>query len=61
MIDKIIDEMLNYDKCVEDRLNITMLDSLIGREMRNAGINIDYEFAVRNQDGQICSEIGEFH
>jgi two-component system, OmpR family, phosphate regulon sensor histidine kinase PhoR len=51
MIDKIIDEMLNYNKCVEERLNISMLDSLIGKEMHNAGINIDYEFAVRNQDG----------
>ncbi len=52
MVDKIIDEMMSFNRCIEDRLSKSLLDSLINKEMRNAGINIDYEFAVRNQDGK---------
>ncbi len=52
MVDKIIDEMMSFNKCIEDRLNVSLLDSLINKEMHNAGINIEYEFAVRNQDGK---------
>lgn len=52
MVEKIIDEMMNYTKCIEERLDIYLLDSIINKEMHNAGINIQYEFAVRNQDGK---------
>ncbi len=52
MIEKIIDEMMSYNKCIEKRLNIPLVDSIIKKEMHSAGINIDYEFAVSNQDGK---------
>jgi two-component system, OmpR family, phosphate regulon sensor histidine kinase PhoR len=60
MIDKIIDEMLNFNSCIEDRLNTSLLDSLIRKELRNAGIKIDYEFAVRNQDGKFVLKSENF-
>lgn len=60
MVEKIIDEMLNFNKCVEDRLNTSMLDSLINKELRNAGIKIDYEFAVRNDDGKYVLKSNNF-
>ncbi|MFO7923111.1 MAG: HAMP domain-containing sensor histidine kinase [Bacteroidales bacterium] len=52
MVEKIIDEMLSYNRCIEDRLNHELLDSIIKKELQSAGININYEFAVRNQDGK---------
>ncbi|MFP4366189.1 MAG: sensor histidine kinase [Bacteroidales bacterium] len=52
MVEKILDEMLNFNKCIEERLDQEMLDSLINREMRSAGINTHFEYAVRNQDGR---------
>jgi two-component system, OmpR family, phosphate regulon sensor histidine kinase PhoR len=52
MVEKIIDEMFNFNKCVEERLSVSLLDSLIGKEMYNSGINTHYEFAVLNPDGK---------
>ncbi len=60
MVEKIMDEMLNYNKCIEDRINVALLDSIIGKEMKSAGINIDYEFAVRDQDGRFVLTSGNF-
>lgn len=61
MIEKIIDEMMNYSKCIEDRLDKSLVDSIIKKEMHNAGINIAYEFAVRNQDGRFVLTSENFH
>ena len=52
MVEKIIDEMMNYNKCITDRLSTELLDSIIRKEMNTAGISINYEFAVRNQNGE---------
>jgi two-component system, OmpR family, phosphate regulon sensor histidine kinase PhoR len=52
MIEKIVDEMLNYNRCIKERINIALLDSIIGKEMRNVGINIEYEFGVRDHNGK---------
>ncbi len=60
MVEKIIDEMLSYNKCIEDRLNVALLDSLIKKQMQNAGINLDYEFAVRNQEGEFVLKSKNF-
>ena len=61
MVEKIMDEMLNYNRCIEERINVALLDSLINKEMKSAGINIDYEFAVRNQDGRFVLTSNNFH
>ncbi len=60
MVEKIIDEMLSYNKCIEERLNITLLDSLINKQMHSAGINLEYEFAVRNQVGNFVLKSKNF-
>ncbi|TVR73522.1 MAG: sensor histidine kinase [Marinilabiliales bacterium] len=60
IVEKIIDEMLSYNKCIEDRLNVALLDSLIKKQMHNVGINLDYEFAVRNQDGEFVLKSKNF-
>ncbi len=60
IVEKIIDEMLSYNKCIEDRLNTTLLDSLIKKQMHSAGVNLDYEFAVRNKDGDFVLKSKNF-
>jgi two-component system, OmpR family, phosphate regulon sensor histidine kinase PhoR len=60
MIEKIMDEMLNYNRCIEERINVSLLDSIIKKEMHSAGINIDYEFAVRDQDGRFVLASAHF-
>ncbi len=52
MVERIIDEMMNFNKPIKERLDVELLDSVIRKEMHNAGINLDFEFAVRNQNGQ---------
>lgn len=61
MVEKIIDEMMNYSKCIEERLNTTLLDTVIKKEMANAGINLKYEFAVRDQNGEFVLKSDNFH
>jgi two-component system, OmpR family, phosphate regulon sensor histidine kinase PhoR len=51
MVEKILDEMLNYNRCIGERIDLTLLDSIINKEMHSAGINIDYEFGVRDHNG----------
>ena len=60
MVEKIIDEMMSFNKCIEKRLNMSVIDSIIKKEMHNAGIFIDYEFAVRNQDRRFVLESDGF-
>jgi two-component system, OmpR family, phosphate regulon sensor histidine kinase PhoR len=60
MVEKIIDEMFNFNKCVEERLSVSLLDSLINKEMLNAGINTHYEFAVLNSDGKYVLKSDNF-
>ncbi len=60
MIEKIMDEMLNYHKCIGERINVPLLDSIIRREMQSAGINIDFEFAVRDENGKFVLASNNF-
>jgi two-component system, OmpR family, phosphate regulon sensor histidine kinase PhoR len=60
MVEKILDEMLNYNRCIGERIDLNLLDSLINKEMRSAGINIDYEFAVRDHNGRFVLQSENF-
>lgn len=61
MVEKIIEEMMSFNKCIEERIDVAALDSIIKKEMNNAGISIDFEFAVRDQNGQFVLASQNFH
>ncbi len=48
IVSDIFEDMFNFSYYlpIEERLNFVTLDSLIGVEMENKGINIDYEFGI---------------
>ncbi len=60
IIKKIMYNMTNPNQKIEDRINKTYLDSIIGKEMLNAGINTKYEFAVRNDAGEYVIHTDNF-
>ncbi len=60
IIRKIMHNMTNPNQKIEERINKSFLDSVINREMMNAGINTKYEFAVRNDAGEYVIHSGNF-
>jgi two-component system, OmpR family, phosphate regulon sensor histidine kinase PhoR len=60
MVEKILDEMLNYNSCIKERIDPGILDSIISKEMHSAGINIDYEFGVRDHNGKFVIATDNF-
>ncbi|MFC2117485.1 sensor histidine kinase [Bacteroidota bacterium] len=50
-VENIVENMINHNTRIEDRITETKIDSLLRSECKNKGIELDYEFAVR--DGEL--------
>lgn len=53
-VEKIVNKLLNFNEDVSKRIDKPILNAIIGAELKNQGINITYEFAVKNTDGIIA-------
>lgn len=51
LVERVLDRMLDVNWRIEDRVNKTILDSILNKEFRNAGINTRYEYAIKNTFG----------
>ena len=49
-VENIVENMINHDIRIEDRISRIKIDSLIRVECIDKGIDLDYEFAVRDGD-----------
>jgi len=49
-LQNIVEKMVNSNISIEDRLDKSILDSLLQIECTDKGISLDYEFAVRNSE-----------
>jgi len=57
LVNKLIRKKIN----IEERLNAQILKSTIDEEFVNSGIQLDYEFAVKKQDGNYCIQTQNFN
>ena len=53
-VEKIVNKLLNYNEDVSKRIDKALLNAIIESELKNQGINIAFEFAVKNIDGKIA-------
>lgn len=60
LVERVLDKMMNFNWKIEDRINKTLLDSLLAKEFKNAGINTRYEYAVKNTNGEYVIQSESF-
>lgn len=59
-IDNIISKMMSPEITLEERIDPELLNWIITREMQNNGIDLDYEFAVYRNPGDIAIKTDQF-
>ena len=60
-IDNIISKMMTPELTVEERIDPELLSWIIAREMRNNGVDLNYEFAVYRNPGNIAIKTDQFN
>ena len=52
-VEKIVNKLLNFNEDISKRLDKSILNAIIESELKNQGVNISYEFAVKNNESKI--------
>lgn len=60
LVERVLDRMMDYSWKIEDRINKTLLDSILAKEFKNVGINTRYEYAVKNTNGDYVIQSEHF-
>jgi two-component system, OmpR family, phosphate regulon sensor histidine kinase PhoR len=60
MVERVLESMMDFNWKIEDRINKTLLDSILNKEFMNAGIQTRYEYAVRNNFGDYVIHSSNF-
>ncbi|PIV58970.1 MAG: sensor histidine kinase [Bacteroidetes bacterium CG02_land_8_20_14_3_00_31_25] len=53
-VEKIVNKLLNFNEDISKRLDKSILNAIIESELKNQGVNISYEFAVKNNESKIA-------
>ncbi len=53
LVDNIVEKIISVEVPIEQRISEGELDSLIRKEFRNKGLNLNYEFAVHHASGDL--------
>lgn len=59
-VEKIVNKLLNFNEDISKRIDKTILNAIIEAELKNQGIDISYEFAVKNSEGKIAYSSGNY-
>jgi len=51
-VEKIINNLIDIDINIENRIDQSTLNTIIGNELKDKGIDLDYEFAVKNHKNE---------
>ncbi|MFH2142895.1 MAG: HAMP domain-containing sensor histidine kinase [Bacteroidota bacterium] len=49
-VEKIVNKLLNYNENINERIDSALLSELIKTELLNEGINLEYEYAIKQKD-----------
>ncbi|MCX6258025.1 MAG: HAMP domain-containing sensor histidine kinase [Bacteroidia bacterium] len=60
-VENIIDRMMMYDQDTFSKINPVALDSLITNKLTNNGIDLDFEYAVRNATPTVIVHSEDYH
>lgn len=60
-IDNILSKMMTPEMTLEERIDPELLNKIIWKEMRNNGIDLNYEFAVYRDPGDIAMKTNQFN
>jgi len=59
-LDNIISKMMAPEIAIDERINPVLLDMIISKELQNHGIELDYEFAVLEDNRKIAMKSGNY-
>ncbi len=60
LVERVLNRMMNFNWEIEDRVNKALLDSILSKEFKSAGINTRYEYGVKNTYGEYVIQSENF-
>jgi two-component system, OmpR family, phosphate regulon sensor histidine kinase PhoR len=60
LVERVLDRLMDFNWKIEDRINKTLLDSILTKEFKNVGINTRFEYAVKNTYGDYVIQSEHF-
>lgn len=61
LVEKIVNKLLNYNDDFNKRIDKSTLQAIIDKEIQRAGLNLKYEYSVKNSKGEILTNSDNYN